>query len=407
MPDYRYHVSGQAVVALSGKTFYLGQYDSPESRAKYFSLLQVYNEHGNSMPDDVGSRLDETEVSVRCVTAEFREHIEVKYANTPSHRKRFLSLCTLLEDEYGDEAAADFGPRRLADLRDLFVASGNNRNYVNSQTRSICQIFKHAVARELIDINVLLRLETLEPLKQGQTKAKEPTPRKPVPLDAVRETARLLSPTVKAMVMVQVATGMRPSEVCKMRPMDIDQSGEEWIYRPESHKTAHHGVIKAVPIVGDARLAIQPFLVRQADQYLFSPIESAAWHREQRSRARTTPVSCGNRKGTNVKPNPKRRPGKTFTKDSYRKAVTTAAKKAKVEHWTPYQLRYTAAAVIREALGLEAAQAILGHTKSAMTAHYAKASEAKAIEAARAGASLGPEFLPPTADDGVPDVNGD
>lgn len=78
-----------------------------------------------------------------------------------------------------------------------------------------------------------------------------------------------------------------------------------------------------------------------------------------------------------------------------------------MEHWTPYQLRYTAATVIREALGLEPAQAILGHTKSAMTAYYAKASEAKAIKAARAGASLCPELLPPTTGNVATDVNGD
>jgi len=258
MPDYRYHISGQGIVELSGKTFYLGPYDSPASRAKYFALLQIYHENGLSIPDDYGTtHLKELPVSVRCVTGEFREHVEVKYANSPSHKGRYLNLCTLLEDEYGDEPASEFGPRRLATIRDLFVASGNNRNYANSQTRSICRIFKHSVSRELIEFSVFQRLETLEPLRQGQTKAKETKPRTAVPLETVRATARHLSPTVKAMVMVQVATGMRPSEVFRMRPMDIDRSGREWMYRPDSHKTAHHGVIKAVPIVGDARVVVQ------------------------------------------------------------------------------------------------------------------------------------------------------
>lgn len=394
MPDYRYHVSGQGVVELSGKTFYLGPYDSPESRAKYFALLQVFNENGLAIPDGhIATYQKDVPVSVRCVTAEFRELVKVKYAKSPSHSGRLINLCVLLEDEYGDEPADEFGPRRLAALRDIFVASGNNRNYANSQTRSICQIFKHGVSRELIEIAVLQRLETLEPLRHGQTTALETEPRTAVHLDVVRATARHLSPTVIAMVMVQVATGMRPSEVFKMRAMDIDQSGKEWIYRPDSHKTAHHGVIKAVPIVGDARLMVMKFMDRPSDQYLFSPIESAAWHREQRSLARKTRSCCGNRPGTNLKKDPKRKPGVKFTKDSYRRAIVSAARKAKVEHWTPYQLRYTAAAAIREALGLEAAQAILGHTRAAMTNHYARASEAKAIEAAKVAPSLGAEFI--------------
>ena len=39
MPSYRFHVSGQAVVTLCGKDFYLGAHDTPESRARYFALL--------------------------------------------------------------------------------------------------------------------------------------------------------------------------------------------------------------------------------------------------------------------------------------------------------------------------------------------------------------------------------
>ncbi len=197
MPDYRYHVSGQGVVELSGKTYYLGPHDSPESRAKYFALLQLYNEYGLSIPEQHSiAHQKDVPISVRCVTAEFREHIQVKYAKSPSHKGRFVRLCTLLEDEYGDEPATEFGPRRLAALREIFVASGNNRNYANSQTRSICQIFKYGVARELVDISVLQRLETLEPLRYGQTTAKETKPRTAVPLDAVRATARHLSPTI-------------------------------------------------------------------------------------------------------------------------------------------------------------------------------------------------------------------
>lgn len=171
--------------------------------------------------------------------------------------------------------------------------------------------------------------------------------------------------------------------------MDIDKSGAEWIYRMTDHKTAHHGVIKAVPIAVDARTALTKFSDRKSGEYFFSPIESAEWHREKRRSTRTTPPNQGNRKGTNVKENPKRRPGVMFIKDSYRRAIINAAKKAKVEHWVPYPLRYTAASIISEALSLEAAQAILGHTKSAMTGHDAKASEARAIEAAKAGPSPG------------------
>jgi hypothetical protein len=49
-PDYRYHISGQAVVTFNGVNFYLGEYDSPKSRAKYSRLVAEYIESGFKTP---------------------------------------------------------------------------------------------------------------------------------------------------------------------------------------------------------------------------------------------------------------------------------------------------------------------------------------------------------------------
>lgn len=387
MPDYRRHISGQARVTILGKDYLLGEYDSPESRSRYLALLAEYNETGTH-PEQPQQQLD-LPVTVRCVTAEFRNHAETKYAGNKSERDRFNSLCTLLDDEYGDEPAADFGPRKLAEIRDLFVVSGNNRDTVNKQTRAVVRIFKHAVSRELIAPDRLVALESLEALRRGQTAAPEPKKVQPVDIEIVKASAKNLSPTLRAIVRIQAATGMRPSEVCNMRPCDIDRSGAEWFYRPDHHKTAHRGKTKAVPIVGDAREALAPFLLRDAEDYCFSPVESARWYRDQRTAMRVTPVRYGNGVGTTRKANPKRPPGNKYSKDSYRRAIYRAADKAGVPRWFPYQLRHTAATVVREALGVEAAQALLGHSRSAMTEHYAQQSERKAIEAARVAPSIG------------------
>ena len=95
-------------------------------------------------------------------------------------------------------------------------------------------------------------------------------------------------------------------------------------------------------------------------------------------------------KGSTITGEPRKRkpqtPARTqYSPESYYRAVRTAARKAKVDHWFPYQLRHTAACVVREALGVEAAQALLGHSRVDMTEHYARISEEKAIEAAQAG----------------------
>ena len=173
MPAYRLHVSGQAVVTLAGKDFYLGPHDSPESRARYFELVQEYNANGK-IAADTPTHQKEQAITVRTVTGEYREWIKELYANSYKERKRREGICTTLEDEYGHLAAKDFGPRKLAELRELFIASGNSREYVNRLIRQTKSIFKHAISRELIDVDVLARLDTLEPRKRGHTNAREP-----------------------------------------------------------------------------------------------------------------------------------------------------------------------------------------------------------------------------------------
>ena len=258
---------------------------------------------------------------------------------------------------------------------------------MNKYTRQITLIFKHAVSRELIEFEVFARLQTLEPLGRGQTEAKEYRKREPADLEDVRAAAEFLSPPIRAILTLQLNTGMRPSEVFNMRPMDIDRSGEEWFYRPEHHKTEGHGVEKAVPIVGPAREALTPFLLRAGDAFCFSPKESAEWYREQR-RAN----GKGRREGQEYVPkaDPKRAPGLKFNKDALNRAVVCACEKAGVKKWTPYQLRHTAATEVCDAMGIDAARALLGHTSTSMTERYAKRKqdEAKAIAAAKVAPSV-------------------
>lgn len=393
-PTYQYHTSGQARVFLDGRYFYLGEHDSPASYAKFYALLATYHENGKRMPDDAPDRVADAPVTIRCLTAEFREHAKTEYANNATQKAKYDNICTLLDDEYADVPVNEFGPRRLAAVRELLVATTNRqkrrncRTYINQQVRLIIAVFRYGVSREIVRPETIVALKSLKSLKPGQTEARESDPVKPVDIEAVRLTANFLSPQIKSMVMIQAATGMRPSEVCTMRPIDIEKRPDGvWIYRPARHKTMHSGKKKEVPLVGDAKRALKPFLSRADEEFFFKPAEAAEWHLQQRRENRKTPLNQGNRPGySKASRDGTRKPRKyhdRYNKDTYRRAIERAAKQAKTDHWFPYQLRHTAASVIREALGIEAAQAMLGHSHRAMTEHYAKQSLDRAIEAAK------------------------
>ncbi len=238
----------------------------------------------------------------------------------------------------------------------------------------------------MISDAVRTRLKSVDPLRLGQTEAIEPDGVKPVNIEVVRATAEELSPVLKAMIRVHLGTGMRPDELCRMKPCDIDRSGEVWIYRPTKHKTANKGNTRVVPISGDAPEAITDYLNRDSESYCFSPAESVAWWLAQKRSARKTKVQPSQQ--SRAMENPRKAPGERYTSHSYRQSIQRAAKRAGVEQWHPYQVRHLAITAVRDALGIKAAQAFAGHSHLSMTQHYAKLSEAKAIEASKAALKL-------------------
>jgi integrase len=52
--------------------------------------------------------------------------------------------------------------------------------------------------------------------------------------------------------------------------------------------------------------------------------------------------------------------------------IEAEVERLRVPHWTPLQLRHTAATAIRARYGVEAAKVILGHTKVETTQIYAE-----------------------------------
>lgn len=405
-PSLRPHISGQSIVVIDGRTIYLGPHGSPEAFARYAVIIQTYQANGLRLPTEfdfnelsartaalfspvtAATHQAELPILVRHLTAAYREHLKKRYANHDSQAeyRRLLSICDEMDAHNGDLVVSKYGPLTLIRQRTRWVDSGKARTYCNRLTHSVVRIFKWGVAQELVEESTWNRLLSVESLRYGTTEAPETEPVVPVDLQVVRATAKELSPVLKSMVRIQIATGMRPAEICRMRPCDIDRTGAEWMYRPSKHKTAHKGKTKAVPIVGDAREALIDFLNRDPESYCFSPTESVAWWRAKQRSERKSKVQPSQRDRSKAKP--ETQPGECYTPLTYRQVIRRAAKRAGVATWHPYQLRHLAATTAREALGAEAAQALLGHARVCMTEHYARLSEAKAIEAAKHAPTL-------------------
>jgi len=381
-PKYQCHESGQAFVEFNGVRFYLGEYETQKSIAKYHRLVTEYLENGLQTPDSE-THLADDPAKISDLTAEYQEHVRTIHSGKSEPIRSADALCELLCKHHGKEPADKFGPRKLESLRQGIIETGNKRNTVNRKIREVVRIFKFGVSMELVEPATWQKLIALEPLKANQSAAGESERVKPVNMSDVKATARHLSPVIRAMIELHVLAGMRVTEVFRMRPCDIEKRPDGvWIYRPFTAKNERHGHDRQIPIVGDNRIVLGRYLDRDPESHCFSPAESAEWHAEQKRRA----AKCPRKKAYKRKTNPKRRPGERFGDESgsYRRAIQGACEKAGVERWTPRQLRHTSATLVREALNIEAAQHLLGHSSPSMTARYAEVSLERAVEAAHA-----------------------
>ena len=225
-PAYQYHMSGQARVTLGGKDFYLGKPGSPESRARYHSLLAEYNANGKEAPapppqdDEVEAekvRLANSVIRVKHVTADFRARVLPKYESNPASFAKFTNLCDFLDARHGDEPVDEFGPLKLSEMREVLLAKGvgkkprpNSRKYANAQIKKVITIIRHGVSRQLVEPERIVALQALAPLTKNE--ARDNPKRRPVPLESVKATLPFLTTTAAALVRLQLATAMRPGE---------------------------------------------------------------------------------------------------------------------------------------------------------------------------------------------------
>ncbi len=381
VPAYRLHKSsGQAVVTIptaSGnrRDYYLGIYGSPESHAEYARLLATLAAGHSVLPASGGLDITVNEVLLAFVTWSQGHYRHPD--GTPTTEATEVARCLKpVRQLFGTTLACEFGPKKLAAVRQHMIGLGWCRGAINQHVGRIKRAFRHAVAEELLPASVFESLRALTGLRRGRTEAHDNAPVMPVELAHFEAVLPFLHPHLRTMALIQRWTGMRPGEVCSMTLGQIDRSGELWIYHPKVHKTAHHGRPRVVPLGPKAQAALSAFLDGRSlddSQPIFSPA-AAREERYARMRAarksKVTPSQKSRRK-----PNARRLPGERYHPHAYADGIEAACKKAGVPHWHPHQLRHMRAAELRQQFGLESVRAALGHSFASMTDHYSKSAD--------------------------------
>lgn len=371
LPPLKLHkATGQGYVLADGARHYLGRFDAPATKAKYDRMMVEYLANGRRFA------VESTDLRVAELCNFFRKHVDAYYLDPdgkPSKEaKHFATVIKPMRELYGADPACTFGPLKLKAVRERLMVNDRSRRYVNKLVIKLKAIFKWAVGEELLPPSVYEALRVVPGLKRGRTTAREGGPVKPVPIEYVDAIRPHVSRQVAAIIDLQLLTAARQGELVIMRPIDIDMTGDVWVYEPKEHKTAHHGHSRKIYLGPRAQDVVRPFLNRPVESYLFSPAEAEAERREAMHKARKTPLSCGNKPGSNRVPKPRKAAGERYDSGSYMKAIKQACKRAGVAAWHPHQLRHNAATNLRKQFGLDVASIMLGHAGCDVTQVYAE-----------------------------------
>lgn len=370
LPSYTLHgPSGQARVVLrspdgSRKDLYLGRHNSPESKRRYRELLRSLD---GAPTEEALARPEPGQATIAYLCASFLRYAFKEYRDgqgrPTGEARNFVDALRLLVELKAESPVASFIIADLRKIREVMIEGGTLcRSTINSRINKIRRVFRWGVEEGFVPAEVWWNLKALAPLQPGRRIVRDsPGSKFPVSDESIERTLPFLPPQVAAMVRLQRATGMRPSEVLRLSMDQIDRSGPDWLYVPKHHKNAWRGQERVIVLRAPLQELLTPFL-RMDGKPLFSPTDA------ERLRGK-------NRSDTSD----------SYSLWSYRRAIVRAAAKAGVDSWSPGQLRHTKITEVARKSHRDA-QIIAGHKDQRSTSHYIHTTRDDAIDAARRNA---------------------
>lgn len=385
LPTYRLHkASGQAVVTLGGRDFYLGSHGTPESRSKYQRVIREYVTAGFRMPrEEERAALTIAHLCDGYLTFAEQEYRLPDGTQTGTVENTKLALRALFEFA-SDLKAQEFGPRMFLGLREKLIGSGLARSTINDRLGIVRRAFKWAAEQERIPASTYHGLLTVRGLRRGRGGARETEPVRPVPEADIERALPFMPSPVQAIVRLQLLSGARPGEVACMRACDIDRSDKVWVYRPVLHKNSWRGQDREIYLGPRSQEIIRAWMrPGLQEQFLFSPIDAERLRHKRERSARRTPLYPSHVRAKERKrlASERRILSERYDVDSYRQAIARACERASVPPWAPNRLRHNAATFLRREFGLDVAKAVLGHRLVETTQVYAEVDRARAMEA--------------------------
>jgi integrase len=403
-PKYSFHkASGQAVTYVHEKCVYLGPYGEAKSLRLYQQLVERWKVAGTAAA--AGTR--KGELSVLELVHLFIVWAARRYVRAPQELSAFAVATKRLLRLHADTPVVRFGPLALQQVRSAMVLDGLTRSGVNAAVHRLRRIWRWGVSQELVHETYWNALKSVPALSEDEEDVRESEPVRPATWRQVRAVLQNAPQQVRKMVRVQILTGMRPGELVKLRPADLELSPHGWLYRPPKHKTKSKRKKRIIVIGPRAQKILAPLLGSDPAAFVFWPghscLDYCARPRKAGRRYEYTKLDQRRRRRRKLGARA-RRFAPHYSVAAYRRVVQRACeavwplpaelarekgepaklwrarlgeeglgqlaawRKQHILH--PHQLRHSFATRVGNRYGEEAAQKLLGHSRLATTEIY-------------------------------------
>lgn len=324
IPTLRKHsTSDNALVRWEDKVYYLGVFGSVEAEENYRLLCANITLHGVAIVER------EVLLSIKKLATEFLNNLSKNFSPTSQEPIPIRRSILQMVEFQGEADATKYSPARLIELRQHWIERGLSVSTINKYHNYILQMFQWASIMDRLNATIWHGLKAVPKLKPLRSPAKDPKKVEPVDRKHVDAIQPFVSVTVWNIIQMQLFTGMRSGEVLSMTLRQINNN----VYFPQQHKNKWRGHTRAVYLGPKARALLDGLTSGlDPDQKIFAG----------------------------------------YTNESYGRAIKRACIKAGVPAWHPHQLRHLAGTEVRDKLGLDAAQAFLGHASAKTSEIYAK-----------------------------------
>ncbi len=338
-PRVTRHASGQARCQWKGVDYYLGPFGSEQAAKAYTDLLPQLLA-GKEITRPVTQF-----VSIASALMIWWKDEGVKYDGT-KEKDQYIKALAVLVKLHAKTKTDRFGVRELEEVRDAMIKKDWCRNVINRQIGRIKTVWRWLERKGHASPGSWEHLRAMPGISMADRRVRNSAKRQSVSWCDFVAVCRVVRSTVRTMLLLQWFTGMRPGEICRLKPSEIDRTGEVWVYRPASHKCAWRGQSREIVLGPVSRKILAPLLAKaKPADYLFAPSDRC----------------------------PERRRGH-YSMESYAQVVRRAAEKAGVT-LTAYQIRHSAKDRVTRELGLDAARAFLGQRSIGTTNGYGEAAD--------------------------------